>query len=135
MWANKPLPELSNELDQALKDVPLNAEGYAQAYGENCVTSDGTVAQFLAMETDFYITLQVDDLEDEQVLGKIVEQAMVVLAEFPTDETPGPQSGYVGITFESPDDSLRLWIKRTEIETALSNGLQGAELFKALQAQ
>jgi hypothetical protein len=135
MWANEPLPEISDELNQALKDAPLNAEGYAQAYGENCVTSEGTVARFLAMETDFYIALQVENLEDEQVLGNLVEQVMGVLAEFPTDETPGPQPGYVGITFESPEDSLRLWVTRAKIDTALANGLRGAGLFKALQTK
>jgi hypothetical protein len=133
MWANKPLPELSDELIQVMKDYPLESEGYAQAYGENCVTSEGEVVRFLAMETDFYITLQVDDLEDERTLGELVEQVMEMLTEFPTEATPGPQPGYVGITFEAPEDSLRLWVMRTKIETALDNGLRGEELLKALQ--
>jgi hypothetical protein len=132
MWANESLPELSNDFNQALQDI-AGAEGYAQAYGENCVTNEGEVLRFLAMETDFYVTLKVDDLENKQVLGKLVEQVMEVLAEFPTDETPGPQPGYVGITFETSRDSLRLWIMRNEIETALADGLRGAELFIALQ--
>jgi hypothetical protein len=133
MWANQPLPDLSNEFNRALSDVFLNAEGYAQAYGENCVTSGGEVARFLAMETDFNITLQVEDLEDTQVLGELIEQVMAVLADFPTDETPGPQPGYVGITFETPEDSINLWVMRAKIETALADGLRGAELFKLLQ--
>lgn len=133
IWANEPLPELSDELNQALKDYPLQAKGYAQAYGENCVTSDGDILRFLAMETDFYITLQVDDLEDEQVLGELVEQVMELLTEFPTGATPGPQPGYVGITFEVPEDSSQLWVMRAEIESALENGLRGKELLNALQ--
>lgn len=133
MWANEPLPELSDGLNQALKDYPLQAEGYAQAYGENCVTNDEDVVRFLPMETDFYLTLQVEELEDEQALGELLEQVMEVLMEFPTDATPGPQSGYVSITFEAPEDSLRLWALRAEIETALETGLRGKELLKALQ--
>ena len=133
MWANEPLPELSDEFIQALKDYPLQADGYAQAYGENCVTNEGDVVRFLPMETDFYITLQVEKLEDERALGEVVEQIMEVLTRFPTDATPGPQPGYVGITFEAPENSLRLWVLRAEIETALENGLRGKELLKALQ--
>lgn len=135
MWANDPLPELSNDFDAALKAVQSEAEGYAQAYGENCVTNEGKVVRFLAMETDFYITLKVENLEDKQILGKLIEQTMEVLADFPTDETPGPQPGYIGITFETPGDSLRLWVMRTEVEIALENGLQGEELFNALQTR
>jgi hypothetical protein len=132
MWANESLPELSADFNQAIQDI-AGAEGYAQAYGENCVTNEGEVVRFLAMETDFYVTLKVNDLENKQILGELVEQVMEVLADFPTDETPGPQPGYVGITFESPVDSLRLWVMRTEIEIALENGLQGEELFNVLQ--
>ena len=116
-----------------MKDYPLQAEGYAQAYGENCMTNEGDVVRFLPMETDFYITLQVEKLEDEQALGESIEQVMEVLSGFPTDATPGPQPGYVGITFEAPEDSLRMWVMRINIEIALDNGLRGKELFKALQ--
>ena len=133
VWANDPLPELSEAFNKALKEIQSDAEGYAQAYGENCVTAQGEVVRFLAMETDFYITLNVENLEDRQALGDGVEQVMEVMAEFPTDETPGPQPGYIGITFEATGDSLRLWIMRAEIETALANGLRGEELFNAMQ--
>ena len=133
MWAIDPLPELSESFDQALKESLPNAEGYAEAFGENCVTEAGDIARFLAMETDYHITLAVDDLNDKQILGKLVEDVMDVLAEFPTEDTPGPQPGYIGITFEAPNDISRLWVMRTDAEVALDNGLQGEELFIALQ--
>lgn len=134
-WANEPLPEISSEFNQALQEVLPEAEGFAQAYGENCVTNEGKVVRFLAMETDFYITLQVENLEDRQALGESVEPIMEVLADFPSDKTPGPQPGYIGITFESPEDSLRLWVMRTEVESALEEGLRGVELFNTLQSK
>lgn len=134
MWANEPLPELSDDFNQALKDIS-GAEGYAQAYGENCVSNEGEVVHFLAMETDFYVTLKVENLEDKQTLGELVEQVMGVLAKFPTDEIPGPQPGYVGINFETPEDEFRLWVTRTDIATALENGIRGEELFNALQGK
>jgi len=116
-------------------DISLEAVGYAQAYGENCVTAEGEVERFLVMETDFYFTLQVERLDDEQFLGELIEQVMEMLAEFPTDETPGPQPGYVGITFETPDDSVNLWVMRTEIESMRESGLRGKELFDSLQTR
>ena len=97
------------------------------------MTETGEVARFLAMETDFHITLNVEDLDDQQTLGRLVKVVMTVLAEFPIEDTPGPQPGYVGLTFETTNDSLRLWVMRTDIEAALENGLQGEELFIALQ--
>ena len=135
MWANKPLPELSKQFDQALKSVQPEAEGYAQAYGENCVTGEGEVVSFHVMETDFYITLKVESLDDHQILGEWIEKVIGVLADFPVDETPGPQPGYVGITFETSEDSLRLWVTQTEVESALESGKRGEELFNAIQAQ
>ena len=135
MWANDPLPELSSDLDEALKGFQSEAEGYAQAYGENCVTNEGEIVRFLAMETDYYITLKVEDLGDKQALGELIEGVMEVMAEFPTDETPGPQPGYIGITFKSNTDSFRLWAPRTNIEAAMREGLRGEELFNSLQTQ
>lgn len=133
MWANKPLPELSDELNQALQEKLPEAEGYAQAYGENCVTAEGDVVRFHAMETDYYLTITVKSLEDKRTLGKLVEDVMKVLAQFPTDGTPGPQPGYISITFQAPNDSFLLRVMRTEVESTLESGIRGEELFNALQ--
>lgn len=133
MWAKNPLPELSKDFDQLLKESLPNAEGYAEAYGENCITETGEVSHFLAMETDYHVTFEVDNLNDEQILGELVEAVIEVLAEFPTEDTPGPKPGYVDLTFEAPNDSLHLWLMRSDIETALENGMQGEELFTDLQ--
>ena len=131
-WAREILPEFSMEFAAALKDIHPQAEGYAEAYGEDCINQDGEVVYFVAMETDFYVTFQVKDLGDKQALGILAEQVMDVLANFPVEETPGPQPGYVGITFETPGDTLRLWVTRIEVETAIENGLRGEELFEIL---
>lgn len=135
VWARKSLPDLSKDFKEALRDVQPQAEGYAEAYGENCIDSQGNVVRFLAMETDFYVALKVRDLEDKQALGELIEQALAVVAKFPVEETPGPQPGYVGITFEAPGNELRLWFTQRDAETALDNGLHGEELFDALQTR
>lgn len=135
-WASEPLVELSRDFEKALiEEVQPQANGYAEAYGENCVNNQGEVIRFLAMETDFYISLQVEDLGDKQAMGEMVEQVLILLSAFPVEETPGPQPGYVGITFETPDDNLRMWFRQVDAETAWENGLRGEELFNVLQTK
>ena len=135
MWASNPLPELSDDFDKALKEVQPQASGYAEAYGENCIDNDGNVVHFLTMETDFHVTIKVNDLKEMQLLGKLTEKVLAVIAQFPPEDTPGPQPGYVGITFQAPMGELSLWFTQTDGETAIENGLQGEELFNALQAK
>jgi hypothetical protein len=135
VWARKSLPDLSKDFEEALQKKQRQAVGYAEAYGENCIDNQGNVAHFLAMETDFYATLEVRGLEDKQALGELIEQVLVVVARFPVADTPGPQPGYVGITFKTPGDELRLWFTQSDAETALGNGLHGEELFNELQTQ
>ncbi len=135
MWASNPLPELSDDFNKALKNAQPQASGYAEAYGENCIDNEGNIVRFLTMETDFHITLKVNNLEDKQALGELIEQELAVVAKFPPEDTPGPQPGYVGITFEAPTDELRLWFAQTDGEAAIENGLQGEELFNTLQAK
>ena len=135
MWARKSLPDLSKDFEEALKEMQPQADGYAEAYGENCMDNQGNVVNFLAMETDFYVTLEVKGLEDKEILGELIEQVLAVVARFPVEDTPGPQLGYVGITFKAPGDELRLWFTQSDAEAALENGLHGEELFNALQTQ
>ena len=135
VWAREPLAELSKEFDTALKAVQPGASGYAEAYGENCLNNQGEVVRFMAMETDFYVTLKIRDLEDKSVLGELIEQVLAVVAEFPVDETPGPQPGYVGIMFEAPGNELRMWFTQLDAQAAIDKGLQGEELFNSLQAE
>jgi len=135
VWARQPLADLSKEFDAALKEVLPEASGYAEAYGENCINSQGEVVRFTAMETDFYVTLEVESLEDKQALGELVEQVLSVLEQFPVEDTPGPQPGYMGITFQAPRDELRLWFTQLEAQAAIDNGLRGEELYLALQVK
>lgn len=135
VWAREPLAELSREFDSALKAVQPQASGYAEAYGESCLNNQGEAVRFVAMETDFYVTLKVRDLEDKQILGEWIEQVLAAVSEFPVNETPGPQPGYVGITFETPSDELRMWFTQLEAQAAIDKGLQGEELFNSLQAE
>lgn len=133
IWARKALPELSAQFDTALKTVNSQAEGYAQAYGENCISENGDVVRFSTMETDFYVTLHVPNLEDKEALGEMITQVLSITKDFPVQDTPGPQPGYLGITFQTTEDELHLWFEIREAESAIDSGLTGEKLFNVLQ--
>lgn len=135
-WATQPLPELSADLEsdlQAALELPLTA--YAEAFGENCFDGrTNQVAYFAAMETDFYITVQVEALAERETLGQTTERILtIVLSRFPVETTPGPNGGYIGITFVSDAEQLRLRLTWAEAESALASGLHGASLLDALE--
>jgi hypothetical protein len=135
VWAYQDLPDLSKEVDAAIKQtVQPDAATYAQAYGENCIDADGNVAYFTEMETDYTITLRVNDLTDEENLGKLIEQVITILENrFPTDKTPGPQAGYVTIIYQS--DGQESWLHFTQklASDLINNGFHGAELYQKLK--
>lgn len=133
MWANQSLPELSAQVQAAMQaEVQPQAVARADAYGEDCVAPDGTRAGFAAMQTDYYITLSVSDLDDTQTLGSLAEAVLEALVAFPVGSTPGPNPGYVGIRYIAGDQERSLWFPRREGEALLAQGARGAALFNAL---
>lgn len=132
-WASQSLPELSDQLLASLKKtgLPVTA-ARAEAYGENCLYSDGSLASFSAMETDYHITLAPAALDNPASLGALLEQTLSVIDEFPVSQTPGPNPGYIGITFQAGDQVQNLWFERRKAEELRSQGLSGEKLFQAL---
>jgi hypothetical protein len=134
-WTTQPLPELSTQIQAAMDASGLTGvTARAEAYGENCYDyqTDKPV-YFSAMETDFRITVEVKNLSDKAHLGDLLERILVVLDGFPTEATPGPNPGYVGVTFHARDDDLRLWLTVADGESARARGLDGTALLEALQ--
>ncbi len=129
VWATRELPELTAIFQEAVRDIQPEAQARAQAYGEDCIYADGRT-EFGALETDFYIRLPVARLDDEQVMGKWIEQLMPVLERIPPDQVPGPQPGFVEFNFvvsESEALFLRVSIDRYNHQ---ARQLTGAELFR-----
>ena len=100
VWATQDLPDITKELQEAIKTVKTDAKAHAQAYGENCVYQDGR-AIFGAMETDFYVTLQVKNINNPDELGGLIVQTMKVIEKFPRGKVPGGQDGFVEFSFKS----------------------------------
>lgn len=134
-WATQPLPDVTAQVLKAMQAAGLSEiGGRAEAYGENCLDAQtGKPRSFATMETDFRLTLPVPSLADEQALGQAVEQILNVLDEFKVGQVPGPQPGYIGIAFTSGNDTLNLWFRRTDGDTARQKGLKGADLLTALK--
>jgi hypothetical protein len=139
-WNSHRLEELSEQVQGALAEAGLvGAQGHAEAFGEDWYEQAGdagaspTVCNFSIMETDFYVTLPVDDLADLDGLGAQVAQVLAVLDGFPTEETPGSQPGYVEIVFASEGEGDRLRFSVAEAAQVRERGLAGAELLGALR--
>jgi hypothetical protein len=131
-WARHRLPDLSEQVQSAIQEIQPEAQAYAEAYGEDCLDQQGNSVRFTAKETDFYLTLLAIDLNDQNELGNLLDQALTALDEFPAEQTPGPQSGYVGITFQAEGGESRLWFRVEEADDFRQSGLHGADLLKAL---
>jgi hypothetical protein len=113
-----------------LRNVTVRAE----AYGENCYDAQtDEVVSFGAMETDYYITVKVADLADRNSLGNMLEKILVVMDAFPVGTTPGPQPGYIGVSFQAGGDELNLQFTAAEGKSAREAGLTGAALLDELQ--
>ena len=130
-WAQKDLPELSGEFQQAIQELQPEAVANAFVFGEDCVYADGH-AVFSAMETDFNITLQIGDLSDEAELGEWIVKVMKVIESIPPEEIQGPRLGRVSLEFRSGSEQkfVNFYIDKYQ---AFPDGLSITEIYQALQ--
>ncbi len=130
-WAQQALPELSSSFQQSIQGLQAEAQANAFAFGENCMHADGT-ANFLPMETDFNVTVQVNDLTNDSDFGEWIVKVMQVIQNIPPDQIVGPQPGRVTLSFQSNNGQkyINFYINQYR---ALQPGLSNAEIYKALQ--
>jgi hypothetical protein len=102
--AHQSLPELSAQMDAAIKQLQPDASAHAAAYGENCVYASSGQSTFSAMETDFYIAINVRSLKDNNELGIWIIKTMKIVTTLPSASIPGPQVGFVEFTFKTKDN-------------------------------
>ena len=131
-WANQDLPELSSSFQESIQRLQPEAQANAYAFGENCMLADGSVGSFGAMETDFNVTLQVNDLANESDLGEWIVRVMQVIENIPPEQIAGPQPGRVSIIFQSNSDQKIVNFTIYQYQ-ALASGLSNSEIYQALQ--
>ena len=131
-WAYQELPELSSSFRQSIQGLQPEAQARAFAFGENCMLADGSVGYFLAMETDFDVTLQVEDLVNEAILGEWIVKVMGVIEGIPADQIVGPRPGRVSITFLAGGNQtvVNFYIDQYQ---GLPSGLSSAEIYRSLR--
>ena len=137
MWASQPLPDITQDLQKYFLDAGYpDIQATAGAFGENCVRQDGSVAGFHTMYTDIFITVSVDQLEDEQSLAEQVEMIMRLALDYPAEKLPGSTEGYLGISLVNPQGQPEnLWFRRIDGKSALDRGLTGIELLSELRGK
>ena len=130
-WAQKDLPELSGEFQQAVQELQPEAKANAFVFGEDCVYADGH-AVFSAMETDFNITLQITDLSNEDDLGEWIVKIMQIIEDIPPEKIEGPRPGRVSLEFQSGSEQkfIKFYIDQYQ---SLPSGLSNKEIYQALQ--
>lgn len=133
-WAEQNLPELSASFLQSLQALQPEAHGNAFAFGENCILRDGTIAYFSTMETDFNVTLPVEDVTNEEELGEWIVKVMQIIDAIPPEQIQGPQPGRVSMGFQSNGQQVMLNFY-TDQYHALPVGLSNAEIYQALRTQ
>jgi hypothetical protein len=84
------------------------------------------------METDFNVTLQVDESADDAALGEWVIRVMQAIEGLPAEQIVGPRPGRVSMVFQSGATEGRLSFYRDQYES-LAPGLSSAEIYRALQ--
>ncbi len=108
--ATQNLPDVTAQIDQAIKELQPDASGRAEAYGENCVYASSNQSTFTAMETDFYFTVNANNLNNNKELGTWIINVMKIIDALPSGSISGPQAGFVEFTFETKDDQKILHV-------------------------
>lgn len=131
-WAYEDLPKLSSDFQQSIQALQAEAQASAFVFGENCIYADERT-DFIAMETDFNVTLQVNDQSDQSDLGEWIVKVMQVIENIPPDQIVGPRPGRVSIGFQvsSEQKFVNFYVDQYR---ALPAGLSNTEIYQALQS-
>lgn len=130
-WARQDLPDVTAIVQTALNDAGISyVTARAEAYGENCYRQDGSVSYFAAMTTDFYLTIPLDNLNDEALMGQVVAATYAMLSAVPTASLPA-RLGYLDITFTAGDQSQRFRAMFDQMRPLIEAGASGAALLAA----
>ena len=134
-WATHPLPDLTKQLQASVDSGGLSeVTATAEAFGEDCIDPVTNKAiGFGAMETDFRFAVQVNNLEDTDIQGRMLEKLLIVLDDFTKGSIHMAPPGYVNVSFTFGEKANYLSFLMKDAKAALEKGLHGAELYEQLQ--
>ena len=82
------------------------------------------------METDFYVILFVDSLDEYLTFGTRISQTMQVVSELPQELIAGPNPGFVEFKFEKRNlENINFRVPIQQYNES-SKGLSGEDLFR-----
>lgn len=126
-WAYQDEPALTKKIDDAVKEINVDANAIATLFGEDCMYADGT-STFGVRETDITVKLPVEDLSTHEEFGVWIKNVMQIVTEILRSEIKS-SNGFVEFWFEK--DELENIVVRVLIQDYLNYGTQktGIELF------
>jgi hypothetical protein len=91
--------------------------------------NDGQIVNFLTTETDFYVLVAVQSLDDYDMFGNRIAAVMQVVGNQPDDAIPGSMPGFVEFQFKK--SSLESFGVQVPIQQykEVSQGKTGKGLF------
>lgn len=131
MWARKDLPDVTVLAQIALQMSGLlldDATVRVEAYGESCGGASNA-GRFMAMTTDFYVTIPVSDLSDETLAKQVKAIYWALIGGLEVHWLPA-RFGYLDITFSHEGETRNLRTMFPEIEHQLE--LEGAAFIQAV---
>lgn len=134
-WTTRSLPEVTDEVSGAFKRAGLyQVEVKAEAYGENCInTVTKSATSFTVVETDFRMVVKVEDIQNQEAAGELLQHIIEILISLPLDTYPGTRMGYAGVRFTDGVDEINHWFELQAGKEAVEQGLRGAALVEALR--
>lgn len=132
-WAHRDLPDVATLAQNALAKANITDTTIrADAYGEDCIDfNTNTIVSFGAMTTDFYLTVEVSNLNGPNTLADYVVDVYTVLSDLNQDSLPA-RLGYLGFTFTAGTTTKYLRTTFDDIKAALDKNLSGSKLLDAL---
>jgi len=129
------LPELNTEIERLLAAADLeNVFVSASAYGEDCVgQQSNTVQYFAAMQTDFVITMNAEDIQGQAAIGDQLAPVLDILLDLPADQISGSNPGMLTITVQGENEErLTINSDMAKARTAREEDQTGENLIAAL---
>lgn len=127
VWAAHDAPELTETLNKQVQELDSAASASARYFGEDCVYADGR-STFGVMETDFYITLLTDNVNDPESFGNWIADSMPLVLSLPAAEIQG-RFGFVEYVFVASNSETVTVRVPADTFIEQTDGKRGAELF------
>ncbi len=132
-WAHRDLPDVATLARAALESADIADTAIrADAYGEECINfNTNTVVSFGAMTTDFYLTAELTNVNNANVLADYVVAVYRVFSDLPRQNLPA-RLGYLDFTFTSGTTAKYLRTTFDDIKAAMDKNLSGQKFLDAL---